>query len=102
MVLLVSEIFPSQLAMFADFVDCWVEIACPRLALDWGTSFKKPLLNPYEFYVLMEKTPYLDAYPMDYYSDNGKEWTSFFHRQKPKKTERVLKFEKQPLSEPII
>ncbi|KAF5904356.1 diphthamide biosynthesis protein 1, partial [Clarias magur] len=44
---LLSEIFPSKLALMAD-VDIWVQIACPRLSIDWGTAFSKPLLSPYE------------------------------------------------------
>lgn len=31
--LLLSEIFPGKLAMFKD-VECWVQIACPRLSVD--------------------------------------------------------------------
>lgn len=31
------------------FLFCrWVQIACPRLSIDWGTAFSKPLLSPYE------------------------------------------------------
>lgn len=41
------KIFPSKLALFED-VDAWVQIACPRLSIDWGTAFSKPLLTPYE------------------------------------------------------
>lgn len=26
----------------------WVQVACPRLSIDWGTAFPKPLLTPYE------------------------------------------------------
>lgn len=26
----------------------WVQIACPRLSIDWGMAFEKPLLSPYE------------------------------------------------------
>lgn len=26
----------------------WVQIACPRLSIDWGEAFSKPLLTPYE------------------------------------------------------
>lgn len=26
----------------------WVQIACPRLSIDWGEAFGKPLLTPYE------------------------------------------------------
>ena len=29
-------------------VDAWIQIACPRLSIDWGYAFKKPLLSPYE------------------------------------------------------
>ena len=33
-VLLLSEIFPKKLDMFSH-VDAWVQIACPRLSVDW-------------------------------------------------------------------
>ncbi|MBN3318866.1 DPH1 synthase, partial [Atractosteus spatula] len=26
----------------------WVQIACPRLSIDWGSAFSRPLLSPYE------------------------------------------------------
>lgn len=26
----------------------WVQVACPRLSIDWGLAFDKPLLTPYE------------------------------------------------------
>lgn len=26
----------------------WVQVACPRLSIDWGEAFEKPLLTPYE------------------------------------------------------
>uniref|UniRef100_A0A8C5DXR3 2-(3-amino-3-carboxypropyl)histidine synthase subunit 1 n=1 Tax=Gouania willdenowi TaxID=441366 RepID=A0A8C5DXR3_GOUWI len=44
---LLSEIFPSKLDLMSE-VDAWVQIACPRLSIDWGTAFSKPLLSPYE------------------------------------------------------
>ncbi|KAK0155719.1 2-(3-amino-3-carboxypropyl)histidine synthase subunit 1 [Merluccius polli] len=44
---LLSEIFPSKLDLMPD-VDAWVQIACPRLSIDWGSAFSKPLLSPYE------------------------------------------------------
>lgn len=37
----------AQLALFDD-VDAWIQIACPRLSIDWGYAFDKPLLTPYE------------------------------------------------------
>ncbi|NXD31860.1 DPH1 synthase, partial [Spelaeornis formosus] len=44
---LLSEIFPSKLKLFPE-VDVWVQVACPRLSIDWGEAFSKPLLTPYE------------------------------------------------------
>ena len=29
-------------------VDAWIQIACPRLSIDWGEGFHKPTLTPYE------------------------------------------------------
>ena len=77
--LLLSEIFPGKLAIFED-VDCWVQIACPRLSIDWGHAFAKPLLTPYEALVVLgdrEKwdegpnTEIKNTYPMDYYGNHG-------------------------------
>ncbi|KFW65303.1 Diphthamide biosynthesis protein 1, partial [Pygoscelis adeliae] len=44
---LLSEIFPSKLRLLPD-VDAGVQVACPRLSIDWGEAFSKPLLTPYE------------------------------------------------------
>ncbi|KAG6737573.1 hypothetical protein POTOM_059101 [Populus tomentosa] len=48
MVVLMSEISPARIALFEDSVDAWIQIACPRLSIDWGDAFKKPLLTPFE------------------------------------------------------
>ena len=50
--LLLSEIFPGKLALMPD-VECWVQIACPRLSIDWGYAFPRPLLTPYEALVAL-------------------------------------------------
>jgi 2-(3-amino-3-carboxypropyl)histidine synthase len=75
--LLLSEIFPGKLAMFED-VDCWVQIACPRLSIDWGYAFPRPLLTPYEALVVLggrqgwvEKEGGGGVYPMDFYGKEG-------------------------------
>ncbi|KAL9595181.1 MAG: hypothetical protein Q9219_006604 [cf. Caloplaca sp. 3 TL-2023] len=73
--LLLSEIFPGKLAMMSD-VDCWVQIACPRLSIDWGYAFPKPLLTPYEALVALGvqqdwKMGNQGVYPMDFYSKEG-------------------------------
>jgi 2-(3-amino-3-carboxypropyl)histidine synthase len=66
-----SEIFPGKLAQFND-VDCWVQVACPRLSIDWGYAFPRPLLTPYEAMICLgEDREWSDYYPMDYYSKDG-------------------------------
>ena len=85
--ILLSEIFPGKLALMAD-VECWVQIACPRLSIDWGYAFERPLLTPYEALVVLgardaewerrggetsrsEKDNGLGTYPMDFYGNHG-------------------------------
>ncbi|RYP04061.1 hypothetical protein DL764_004691 [Monosporascus ibericus] len=71
--LLLSEIFPGKLAMMSD-VECWVQVACPRLSIDWGYAFPRPLLTPYEALVALEERQDWGAngvYPMDYYAREG-------------------------------
>ncbi|KAL2055818.1 hypothetical protein ABVK25_004062 [Lepraria finkii] len=73
--LLLSEIFPGKLAMM-DNVDCWVQIACPRLSIDWGYAFPKPLLTPYEALVALGTRKEWQkgnggVYPMDFYATDG-------------------------------
>jgi 2-(3-amino-3-carboxypropyl)histidine synthase len=72
--LLLSEIFPGKLAMFED-VDCWVQIACPRLSIDWGYAFPRPLLTPYEALVVLGGRESWErgdgSYPMDFYGKDG-------------------------------
>jgi len=71
--ILLSEITSAKLDMFSDDdIDSWIQIACPRLSIDWGYAFKKPLLNPYEAEVALSASDWLDIYPMDYYSTDSK------------------------------
>ena len=82
--LLLSEIFPGKLAMM-DEVECWVQVACPRLSIDWGYAFPRPLLTPYEALVVLGQRTGWEGegvkggkgrvregvYPMDYYGKEG-------------------------------
>ncbi|KAM9898656.1 hypothetical protein OXX79_006187 [Metschnikowia pulcherrima] len=69
--IILSEIFPQKLAMFTD-VDAFVQVACPRLSIDWGYAFEKPLLTPYEAMVVTGNDTWMeDYYPMDYYKRDG-------------------------------
>jgi 2-(3-amino-3-carboxypropyl)histidine synthase len=94
--LLLSEIFPGKLAMMSD-VDAWVQIACPRLSIDWGYAFARPLLSPYEALVALgvREAPWLEdesservsgerkerrnLYPMDFYAKEGLGRTTVDH-----------------------
>ncbi|XP_043717429.1 2-(3-amino-3-carboxypropyl)histidine synthase subunit 1 [Telopea speciosissima] len=63
-VILMSELSPARIALFGESVDAWIQIACPRLSIDWGEAFEKPLLTPFEaeialgfIYGWWERTP---------------------------------------------
>lgn len=72
-VVLLSEIFPGKLALFNE-VEAWIQVACPRLSIDWGYAFEKPLLSPYEAAVALKHTPWQTTYPMDFYAHIGGTW----------------------------
>lgn len=44
---LLSEVSPPKLQQMGQ-IDAWIQIACPRLSIDWGEGFSKPTLTPYE------------------------------------------------------
>jgi 2-(3-amino-3-carboxypropyl)histidine synthase len=101
-VVLLSEITPHKLHLLSKSYNknnthtlCWVQVACPRLSVDWGHSLSSEdnedhesvetagtrapiVLNPYELFVCLEQTEWhTDTYPMDYYSNNGGPWTNY-------------------------
>lgn len=73
---LLSEIFPHKLDMMPS-VGAWVQVACPRLSIDWGLSFSSPILSPYEAAVALKQCEWRqDVYPMDFYAnDSLGDWT---------------------------
>ncbi|PSS01361.1 Diphthamide biosynthesis protein [Actinidia chinensis var. chinensis] len=56
-VVLMSELSPTRIALFGESVDAWVQIACPRLSIDWGDAFVKPLLTPFEAEIALGDLP---------------------------------------------
>jgi 2-(3-amino-3-carboxypropyl)histidine synthase len=76
-VVLMSEIKPAKLAaLSAGGVDLWVQVACPRLSIDWGHHFATPLLTPYELAVALKEIEWQPVYPMDFYAkDSLGPWT---------------------------
>uniref|UniRef100_A0A7S4N8D4 2-(3-amino-3-carboxypropyl)histidine synthase subunit 1 n=1 Tax=Paramoeba aestuarina TaxID=180227 RepID=A0A7S4N8D4_9EUKA len=88
-VVLLSEIIPSKLKKFKE-IEAWVQVACPRLSVDWGAYFGgTPVLNSYEASVCFGGAEWCgeegtETYPMDYYSAGGGEWSNAerFNRKK--------------------
>ncbi|KAK4058001.1 Diphthamide biosynthesis protein 1 [Microbotryomycetes sp. JL221] len=95
--MLVSELSPAKLSLFRG-ISTFVQTSCPRLSIDWGYAFSKPLLSPYEAAVALnvkganswkgsgltidtvtgqqQQTQDRDEYPMDFYADQSLgEWT---------------------------
>ncbi|CAL1700897.1 unnamed protein product [Somion occarium] len=86
MPILLSELSPAKLALFSDHISTFVQTSCPRLSIDWGYAFNKPLLTPYETAVAVGKADgWMEeerdsigqrkekVYPMDFYSA-GSPW----------------------------
>lgn len=73
---MMPEVAPDVLQQI-ESVEVWVQIACPRLSIDWGSAAKKPLLNPYEFAktirAIIDTEKVIDdkKYPMDFYATNS-------------------------------
>lgn len=100
MIVLLSEIFPQKLEMLSTTkpgsgkgVSAWVQIACPRLSIDWGHFFVVPVLSPFELYVTIGEVvdPSLwsagdeeKGYPMDFYSKTGGPWANYFDNKNRK------------------
>lgn len=91
--ILLSELSPAKLALFQPHISAFVQTSCPRLSIDWGYAFDKPLLSPYEVAVALRKLPtWLDKvahgkehegtgiYPMDFYGASSP-WSKSRHSQ---------------------
>ncbi|KDE03185.1 hypothetical protein MVLG_06305 [Microbotryum lychnidis-dioicae p1A1 Lamole] len=96
--MLVSELSPAKLSLFRG-ISVFVQTSCPRLSIDWGYAFPRPLLSPYEASLALNVTgakgwsgiglpaveegraiaseaQHVDNYPMDFYADQSMgEWT---------------------------
>ncbi|CBI31120.3 unnamed protein product, partial [Vitis vinifera] len=78
-----------RVLLFGDSVDAWIQIACPRLSIDWGDAFGKPLLNPFEAEIALGFIPDVSQdYPMDYYAQDGGEWNSSYAKKSTRPSRR--------------
>lgn len=75
-IFLMSEIFGAKLQQIED-IDCFIQVACPRLSIDWGYAFDRPLLAPYEAEVALGVVEWRDVYPQDHYSRVGGKWAVY-------------------------
>ncbi|KAK7061514.1 2-(3-amino-3-carboxypropyl)histidine synthase subunit 1 [Favolaschia claudopus] len=82
--ILLSELSPAKLALFSPHISTFIQTSCPRLSIDWGYAFDRPLLSPYETAVAVGKAVgWMDeddgaenksnGYPMDFYAA-GSPW----------------------------
>jgi 2-(3-amino-3-carboxypropyl)histidine synthase len=83
-VILLSEITPAKIKLFGNRIGAWIQVACPRLSVDWGHFFTAPMLNSYEAFVMLSEAsqPTKNSYPMDYYSNEGGKWSSYYTKNK--------------------
>jgi 2-(3-amino-3-carboxypropyl)histidine synthase len=89
---LLGEISAAKLGAFgARAVGAWVQVACPRLSIDWGEALADavgaPVLTPFEAHAALGLAPWpgeegggggAAAYPMDYYEKNSGPWTNYY------------------------
>lgn len=72
--ILLSELSPAKLTLLAPHVGVFVQTSCPRLSIDWGYAFPRPLLSPYEASIALDRaTPWQKAgtYAMDFWADES-------------------------------
>jgi 2-(3-amino-3-carboxypropyl)histidine synthase len=79
---LLAELSAEKLGAFGrGAVGAWVQVACPRLSIDWGeaveASVGAPLLTPYEAFVALGAAEWGEVYPMDYYQRGSGPWTNY-------------------------
>lgn len=83
LLILLSELSPAKLALFSkDEISTFVQTSCPRLSIDWGYAFSRPLLSSYEASVAAGRIQGWEGtevdgkkgagdYPMDFYADGS-------------------------------
>ncbi|WWC92165.1 diphthamide biosynthesis protein 1 [Kwoniella dendrophila CBS 6074] len=92
LLLLLSELSPAKLSLIPfEEISTFIQTSCPRLSIDWGYAFKRPLLSPYEASVASGRIKGWNGlslsnnnqqteeenltgegdYPMDFYADNS-------------------------------
>ena len=83
-IIMLNEITQNKIINY-NKCECFIQLACPRLSIDWSDQFTKPMLTPYEIYLILDPKKYKnDIYEMNNYSNNTGEWGHFFKEKKDK------------------
>ena len=83
-IIMLNEITQNKIINY-NKCECFIQLACPRLSIDWSDQFTKPMLTPYEIYLILDPKKYKnDIYEMNNYSNETGEWGHFFKEKKNK------------------
>lgn len=79
LIIMMNEITEEKILKFPQ-CDCFIQVACPRLSIDWSTmQFSKPMLTPYECFLCFEEIKNDEnEYKMDNYAKDCGPWGHFY------------------------
>ena len=84
-IIMLNEITQKKIMNY-NKCECFIQLACPRLSIDWSDQFDKPMLTPYEIYLCFgQEKLENDIYKMNNYSNDTGEWGHFFKDKKEDK-----------------
>ena len=69
-IIMLNEITQNKIINY-NKCECFIQIACPRLSIDWSDQFSKPMLTPYEIFLALEQEKIENGvYKMNNYSND--------------------------------
>ena len=81
-IIMMNEITQNKIINY-NKCEGFIQLACPRLSIDWSDQFTKPMLTPYEIYLALGQEKLKnDIYDMNNYSNDTGEWGHFFKEKK--------------------
>ena len=81
-IIMLNEITETKIMNY-NKCECFIQLACPRLSIDWSDQFTKPMLTPYEIYLALDQEKLENnIYKMNNYSNETGEWGHFFKEKK--------------------
>ena len=77
-IIILNEVTEQKILNYTK-CDCFIQLVCPRLSIDWPDQFSKPMLTPYEVYLSFGETEIKEQiYEMNNYANQTGEWGHFF------------------------